>query len=78
MPLKLPDQLPAIELLKKENIFVMDDSRAHMQDIRPLKIVILNLMPVKQDTAGACRSLVKGDNVLTHGITSLIFAGNCI
>ena len=50
MPLRLPDLLPAIELLKKENIFVMDDSRAHMQDIRPLKIVILNLMPLKITT----------------------------
>ena len=50
MPLRLPDQLPAIELLKQENIFVMDDSRAHMQDIRPLKIVILNLMPLKITT----------------------------
>ena len=38
MPLRLPDKLPAIELLKHENIFVMDDSRAHNQDIRPLKI----------------------------------------
>ena len=50
MPLRLPDKLPAIELLKKENIFVMDDSRAHMQDIRPLKIAILNLMPLKITT----------------------------
>ncbi len=50
MPLRLPDRLPAIELLKHENIFVMDDSRAHMQDIRPLKIVILNLMPLKITT----------------------------
>ena len=50
MPLRLPDRLPAIELLKEENIFVMDDSRAHMQDIRPLKIVILNLMPLKITT----------------------------
>ena len=50
MPLRLPDRLPAIELLKRENIFVMDDSRAHMQDIRPLKIVILNLMPLKITT----------------------------
>jgi homoserine O-succinyltransferase len=50
MPLRLPDKLPAIELLKQENIFVMDDSRAHMQDIRPLKIVILNLMPLKITT----------------------------
>ncbi len=50
MPLRLPDKLPAIELLKHENIFVMDDSRAHMQDIRPLRIVILNLMPLKITT----------------------------
>ncbi len=50
MPLKLPDNLPAIELLKEENIFVIDSSRASMQDIRPLKIVILNLMPLKITT----------------------------
>ncbi len=50
MPLRLPDRLPAIELLKKENIFVMDESRAHSQEIRPLKIVILNLMPLKITT----------------------------
>ena len=50
MPLRLPDRLPAIDLLKKENIFVMGDSRAHAQDIRPLKIVILNLMPLKITT----------------------------
>ena len=50
MPLRLPDRLPAIDLLKKENIFVMDTSRATTQDIRPLKIVILNLMPLKITT----------------------------
>ncbi len=50
MPLRLPDRLPAIDLLKKENIFVMGDSRAHAQDIRPLRIVILNLMPLKITT----------------------------
>ena len=50
MPLTLPDRLPAIELLKEENIFVMDSSRAHAQDIRPLRIVILNLMPLKITT----------------------------
>lgn len=50
MPLRLPDKLPAIELLKKENIFVMNDSRATSQDIRPLRIVILNLMPLKITT----------------------------
>ena len=50
MPLRLPDRLPAIDILKRENIFVMDNSRAHSQDIRPLRIVILNLMPLKITT----------------------------
>lgn len=50
MPLTLPDRLPAIELLKEENIFVIDSSRASSQDIRPLKIAILNLMPIKVTT----------------------------
>lgn len=47
MPLRIPDKLPAIEILKKENIFVMDNTRATNQDIRPLRIVVLNLMPLK-------------------------------
>ena len=50
MPLRLPDRLPAIDLLKRENIFVMSTTRAHHQDIRPLRIVILNLMPLKITT----------------------------
>ena len=50
MPLRLPDKLPAIDLLKDENIFVLADSRASTQDIRPLRIVILNLMPLKITT----------------------------
>ena len=50
MPLTLPDRLPAIDLLKKENIFVMGTSRATTQDIRPLRIVVLNLMPIKITT----------------------------
>lgn len=50
MPLRIPDKLPAIDILKRENIFVMDNSRAHTQDIRPLRIVILNLMPLKITT----------------------------
>lgn len=50
MPLRIPDQLPAIEILKKENIFVMDNTRATNQDIRPLRIVVLNLMPLKITT----------------------------
>ena len=50
MPLRLPDRLPAIDILKHENIFVMDETRAHSQQIRPLRIVILNLMPLKITT----------------------------
>lgn len=50
MPLRLPDKLPAIEHLKEENIFVMSSTRANSQDIRPLKLVILNLMPIKITT----------------------------
>ena len=50
MPLRIPDRLPAIDILKQENIFVMDNTRAHTQDIRPLMIVILNLMPLKITT----------------------------
>lgn len=50
MPVKVPDGLPAIERLRKEHIFIISDSRADRQDIRPLKIGILNLMPVKEST----------------------------
>lgn len=50
MPIKIPDKLPAAEILKKENIFVMEEGRALQQDIRSLKIVILNLMPTKIET----------------------------
>lgn len=50
MPLRIPDKLPAIDILKHENIFVMSSSMAQTQDIRPLRIVILNLMPLKVTT----------------------------
>ena len=50
MPIKIPDHLPAKNILSKENVFVMDESRAFHQDIRPLRIVILNLMPTKEIT----------------------------
>lgn len=50
MPIKVRDNLPAKDILTKESIFVMDESRAYHQDIRPLKILILNLMPIKQQT----------------------------
>lgn len=50
MSIVVPQKLPAIDILKKENIFVMTDERAGHQDIRPLRIIILNLMPTKIDT----------------------------
>ena len=50
MPIKLPNELPAVRILEDENIFVMTETRAMTQDIRPLKILILNLMPTKVDT----------------------------
>ena len=50
MPIKLQSELPAVKILEDENIFVMTETRAITQDIRPLKILILNLMPTKIDT----------------------------
>ncbi|WP_312371530.1 homoserine O-acetyltransferase MetA [Lachnoclostridium sp.] len=50
MPIKVQNDLPAKKILEEENIFMMDEKRAMHQDIRPLKIAILNLMPLKEDT----------------------------
>ncbi|MGI6653263.1 MAG: homoserine O-acetyltransferase MetA [Christensenellales bacterium] len=50
MPIKIPDKLPATEVLQNENIFVMTERRALSQDIRPLRILLLNLMPTKIQT----------------------------
>ncbi|MBR2390498.1 MAG: homoserine O-succinyltransferase, partial [Mogibacterium sp.] len=50
MPIKIQNDLPVKKKLEDENIFVMDESRAVTQDIRPLEIAILNLMPLKEDT----------------------------
>ncbi|MDF2844261.1 MAG: metA [Herbinix sp.] len=50
MPIKIQSELPAKKILEDENIFIMDETRARHQDIRPLQIAILNLMPVKEDT----------------------------
>ena len=50
MPIKIPNELPATKTLQDENIFVMTETRARTQDIRPLRILLLNLMPTKIDT----------------------------
>ena len=50
MPIKVQKELPARTILESENIFIMDEDRAMRQDIRPLEILILNLMPLKEET----------------------------
>ena len=50
MPIKIQNDLPARSILENENVFIMDETRAQSQDIRPLEILILNLMPIKEDT----------------------------
>ena len=50
MPIRIPNELPATKTLAEENIFVMTETRAQTQDIRPLQIAVLNLMPTKIDT----------------------------
>ena len=51
LPIKIANQLPAQKTLESENIFVMTEARAATQDIRPLRILLLNLMPTKIETA---------------------------
>lgn len=70
MPIKIPQHLPAKEILEKENIFIMDDSRAAKQDIRPLNILILNLMPEKEKTERQLLRLL-GNTPLQVNITFL-------
>lgn len=50
MPIRIQSDLPAREILDRENIFVMDEDHANLQDIRPLEVLVLNLMPLKEDT----------------------------
>ncbi len=70
MPVKIPDSLPAKEILESENIFVMGEQRAQHQDIRPLHIAILNLMPTKIETETQLCRLV-GNSPLQVDITLL-------
>jgi homoserine O-succinyltransferase len=70
MPIKIPNQLPAKQVLTDENIFVMDEERAIHQDIRPLKIAILNLMPTKVTTETQLLRLL-GNTALQVEVTLL-------
>lgn len=71
MPINIPSDLPAKEILEKENIFVMDNQRAYTQDIRPLNIVILNLMPEKEKAETQFLRLL-GNSPLQVNITLII------
>jgi homoserine O-succinyltransferase/O-acetyltransferase len=70
MPIKIPNQLPAKEILQNENIFIMDENRAVHQDIRPLRIIILNLMPTKITTETQLLRLI-GNSPLQTELTLL-------
>lgn len=70
MPIKIPDHLPAKEILQSEHIFVMGEKRAFQQDIRPLRIIILNLMPLKEVTETQLLRLL-GNSPLQVEITLL-------
>ncbi|MDF0725753.1 homoserine O-succinyltransferase [Cytobacillus sp. S13-E01] len=66
MPITIPNNLPAKEILESENIFIMDEERAFTQDIRPLKIVILNIMPEKEKTETQLLRLLGNSPLQVH------------
>ena len=70
MPIKIPQALPAKDILESENIFVMGDDRASTQDIRPLNILIVNIMPEKEKTEAQLLRLL-GNTPLQVNITFL-------
>ncbi|MCL1988302.1 MAG: homoserine O-succinyltransferase [Firmicutes bacterium] len=75
MPIKVPDKLPAKNILQLEKIFVMDESRAFTQDIRPLEIAIINLMPLKEPTEVQLLRLL-GNTPLQVNVTLLHMASH--
>ena len=80
MPIKIQKDLPARAVLESENIFVMDEARALSQDIRPLEILILNLMPIKEDTETQLPSLMSSNFgcTLSTCISERVFLGEGI
>ncbi len=66
MPLNIPDNLPASAILQQENIFIMPETRAVHQDIRPLEIAILNLMPIKETTETHLLRLLSNTPLQVH------------
>ena len=66
MPIRIPNDLPATEVLQQENIFVMHENRATSQHIRPLEIVVLNLMPTKVATETQLSRLLGNTPLQVH------------
>ena len=64
MPLNIPDKLPAFDILQKEKIFVMEETQAIHQDIRPLKVIILNLMHIDRIVSSQPVFIFMNQNVL--------------
>jgi homoserine O-succinyltransferase len=71
MPVKIPTTLPARATLERENIFVMDEERALHQDIRPLRVAILNLMPTKIATETQLLRLLSNSALPSYRYTRL-------
>ena len=67
MPIVIPQDIPAYSVLKEENIFVMNDERAFSQDIRPLEIAILNLVPTKVETETQFMRLLSNSPLQVNG-----------
>ncbi len=68
MPIRIPDKLPAYKTLTEENIFIMDEFRAKTQDIRPLQIAIVNLMPTKVDTETQLMRLLSNTSLQVEAV----------
>ena len=77
MPVKIPDALPAARVLAEENIFVMTEKRAVTQDIRPLRIAIVNLMPTKEVTETQLLRLIGNSPLQVEAVllTTATYAG---
>jgi homoserine O-succinyltransferase len=75
MPVNVPDGLPAIDILRRENVFLMSEQRAITQDIRPLEIAIVNLMPTKIDTEAQLLRLLSNTPLQIH-VTLIAMGGH--
>lgn len=72
MPIKLDNKLPALDVLRSENVFIMDENRASSQDIRPMEVLILNLMPTKEVTETQGLHLPLGQPTKERGLKNIV------